>query len=222
MVQGGRTSRSARSSRGARRYGGERPQREAHGQGRGHLLANEASEPVRAEYVQGLRFGLEYATKGTNTVNGHKIERRSSTTAGVDPAKAPSAAKDLIGQGYKIITVHHLVGHRPKLGALAAQNWSSTFPGLPPSTPSPGPTGTRSDRGGRLSRTRWRLARTLGSEKGRQDPVFGQTARSAATTRLRERRDGWGESNPSAVLCAVGEDSPTAGFRQVKEAAGPC
>ena len=34
-----------------------------------------------AQYIQGLRYGLAYATKGTNAVNGRKIElSRSSTT----------------------------------------------------------------------------------------------------------------------------------------------
>ena len=55
-----------------------------------------------AEYIQGLRLGLEYATKGTNKVGGKRIELTRSTTA-TDPAKAVTAAKDLIGQGYKII-----------------------------------------------------------------------------------------------------------------------
>ena len=27
-----------------------------------------------AEYIEGLRFGLQYATNGTNTVNGHPIQ----------------------------------------------------------------------------------------------------------------------------------------------------
>jgi branched-chain amino acid transport system substrate-binding protein len=40
----------------------------------------------------------------------------------VDPAKAPSAAKDLIGQGYKIIVGTVSSGVAPQLGALAAQN----------------------------------------------------------------------------------------------------
>jgi branched-chain amino acid transport system substrate-binding protein len=76
-----------------------------------------------AEYVQGLRLGLEYATKGTNTVNGHKIELRLvDDGSGVDPAKAPSAAKDLIGQGYKIIMGTVSSGVALQLGPLAAQN----------------------------------------------------------------------------------------------------
>src|SRR5687768_12616797 len=55
-----------------------------------------------AQYIQGLRLGLAYATKGTNRVNGRQIQI-TAVDDGTDPAKAVSAAKDLIGQGYKII-----------------------------------------------------------------------------------------------------------------------
>src|SRR3990172_7244424 len=48
-----------------------------------------------AEYVQGLRYGIAYATKGKNEVNGRPIELTLVDDAG-DPAKAVSAAKDLI------------------------------------------------------------------------------------------------------------------------------
>ena len=55
-----------------------------------------------AQYVSGLRWGLNYATKGTNKVGNNTIELTLVDDAG-DPAKAVSAAKDLIGQGYKIL-----------------------------------------------------------------------------------------------------------------------
>jgi len=74
-----------------------------------------------AEYIQGLRLGLQYATKGTNTVNGHKIELTLVDDAG-DPAKAVTAAKDLIGQGYKILAGSASSGVALQLGPLAAQN----------------------------------------------------------------------------------------------------
>ena len=56
-----------------------------------------------AQFVQGLRYGLAYATKGTNAVNGRKIEL-TLVDDGTDPVKAVAGAKDLIGKGYKIIT----------------------------------------------------------------------------------------------------------------------
>jgi branched-chain amino acid transport system substrate-binding protein len=72
-------------------------------------------------YVQGVRLGLEYLTKGTNTVGGHKIELTLVDDA-TDPAKAVSAAKDLIGQGYKIIAGTTSSGAAVQLAPLAEQN----------------------------------------------------------------------------------------------------
>jgi branched-chain amino acid transport system substrate-binding protein len=55
-----------------------------------------------AQFRQGLTFGMEYVTKGTNRINGRPVQIRYVDDAG-DPAKAVAAARDLIGQGYKII-----------------------------------------------------------------------------------------------------------------------
>jgi branched-chain amino acid transport system substrate-binding protein len=74
-----------------------------------------------AEYVQGLRLGLKYVTKGTNTVAGNKIELTLVDDGG-DPAKAVSAAKDLIGQGVKIIAGTVSSGVALQMAPLAAQN----------------------------------------------------------------------------------------------------
>ena len=74
-----------------------------------------------AEYIQGLRYGLSYATKGTNAVNGQKIEL-TVVDDGTDPVKAVSAAKDLIGKGYKIIAGSVSSGVALQLAPLAAQN----------------------------------------------------------------------------------------------------
>jgi branched-chain amino acid transport system substrate-binding protein len=74
-----------------------------------------------AEYLSGLRLGLNYATKGTNKVNGHTVEFTLVDDAG-DPAKAVSAAKDLIGQGYKILAGTVSSGVALQLAPLAEQN----------------------------------------------------------------------------------------------------
>jgi branched-chain amino acid transport system substrate-binding protein len=74
-----------------------------------------------AQYIQGLRLGLEYATNGTNRVNGHRIQVTAIDDAG-DPAKAVSAAKDLIGQGYKIIGGTVSSGVALQMAPLAEQN----------------------------------------------------------------------------------------------------
>jgi branched-chain amino acid transport system substrate-binding protein len=74
-----------------------------------------------AEYLSGLRWGLNYATGGTGEVNGHKIELTLVDDAG-DPAKAVTAAKDLIGQGYKILGGSVSSGVALQLAPLAEQN----------------------------------------------------------------------------------------------------
>jgi len=74
-----------------------------------------------AEYLSGLRFGLSYATGGTNKVAGHEIEFTLVDDA-TDPAKAVSAAKDLIGKGYKILAGTVSSGAALQVAPLAEQN----------------------------------------------------------------------------------------------------
>jgi len=74
-----------------------------------------------AEYLSGLRWGLNYATGGTGKVNGHTVEF-TLVDDGTDAAKAVSATKDLIGQGYKIIAGTVLSGAALQLAPLAEQN----------------------------------------------------------------------------------------------------
>ncbi|CAN5162159.1 substrate-binding domain-containing protein [soil metagenome] len=74
-----------------------------------------------AEYLSGLRYGLQYATGGTNKVNGHQIEFTLVDDA-TDPAKAVSGAKDLIGKGYKIIAGSVSSGAALSVAPLAEQN----------------------------------------------------------------------------------------------------
>ncbi len=74
-----------------------------------------------AEYIQGLKLGLQYATKGTNTVGGKRIQLTMVDDA-TDAAKAVTATKDLIGQGYKIIVGTTSSGNALQLAPLAEQN----------------------------------------------------------------------------------------------------
>jgi branched-chain amino acid transport system substrate-binding protein len=74
-----------------------------------------------AEYLSGLRWGLNYATGGTGKVNGNGVEFTLVDDAG-DPAKAVTAAKDLIGQGYKILAGTVSSGAALQLAPLAEQN----------------------------------------------------------------------------------------------------
>jgi branched-chain amino acid transport system substrate-binding protein len=73
------------------------------------------------EYIDGFNIGLKYVTKGTNMVNGHKIVVNINDDAG-DPAKAVTIAKDLIGQGYRIIGGSASSGVALQVAPLAAQN----------------------------------------------------------------------------------------------------
>ena len=74
-----------------------------------------------AEYLSGLRWGLNYATGGTNKVNGHEVEF-TIVDDGTDPAKAVSGAKDLIGRGYKITAGSVSSGAGLSVASLAEQN----------------------------------------------------------------------------------------------------
>jgi branched-chain amino acid transport system substrate-binding protein len=74
-----------------------------------------------AEYVQGLRYGLAYATQGKMTVNGRKIEL-TIVDDGTDPTKAVAAGRDLIGKGYKILAGSVSSGVALQMAPLAAQN----------------------------------------------------------------------------------------------------
>ena len=73
-----------------------------------------------AQYIQGLRLGLEYA-KATGRLKGQNIQITAVDDA-TDPAKAVSAFKDLVGQGFKIITGTVSSGVALQLAPLAEQN----------------------------------------------------------------------------------------------------
>jgi branched-chain amino acid transport system substrate-binding protein len=74
-----------------------------------------------AEYVEGLKYGIQYATNGSGKVNGKKIDL-TFVDDKTDPATGVSAMKDLIGQGYKLIAGTTSSGVAAQEGPLAAQN----------------------------------------------------------------------------------------------------
>src|SRR4029453_1817358 len=74
-----------------------------------------------AQFRQGLTLGMEYVTKGTGKINGRRVQIQYVDDAG-DPAKAVTAARDLIGQGYKIIGGSTSSGAAGQVAPLAAQN----------------------------------------------------------------------------------------------------
>ena len=73
------------------------------------------------EYLQGFQAGLNYATHGTGSAGGHKIEVTYADDAG-SPSTAIGAAKQYIGQGYKIIAGTTDSGIATQLAPLAEQN----------------------------------------------------------------------------------------------------
>jgi branched-chain amino acid transport system substrate-binding protein len=74
-----------------------------------------------AEYIEGLKYGLSYATNGTGKVNGKTINL-TLVDDKTDPATAVNAAKDLIGKGYKILAGSTSSGVALQVAPLAAQN----------------------------------------------------------------------------------------------------
>ncbi|MDN5794521.1 MAG: substrate-binding domain-containing protein [Intrasporangium sp.] len=73
------------------------------------------------QYRQSLTVGIDYATKGTGAVNGHKIEISEQDDAG-DPAKAVAAATALIGKGNRIIAGSTASGVALQVAPIAADN----------------------------------------------------------------------------------------------------
>ncbi|MBM6399204.1 substrate-binding domain-containing protein [Phycicoccus sonneratiae] len=73
------------------------------------------------QYRQGFTAGLDYATKGTNAVNGRPVEVTEQDDAG-DPAKAVAAATDLIGKGVKVLAGSTSSGVALQVAPLAKDN----------------------------------------------------------------------------------------------------
>jgi branched-chain amino acid transport system substrate-binding protein len=74
-----------------------------------------------AEWLQGMNIGLDWATKGTNKVNGHQIKLNIQDDQD-NPTTAASDFKSLVGAGYKIIGGTGDSGIADELAPLAAQN----------------------------------------------------------------------------------------------------
>ncbi len=73
------------------------------------------------EWLQGVKIGFQYATKGTNKVNGHTIKLSIEDSAD-NPTTAAADFKSYVGAGYKIIggTVDSSIA--TELAPLAQQN----------------------------------------------------------------------------------------------------
>src|SRR5690348_7378034 len=74
-----------------------------------------------AEYLDGFKAGLDYATHGTGKVDGTKVDVTYVDDQG-QPDTAVSQFKDLVGKGYKIIAGTVDSGIALQLAPLAEQN----------------------------------------------------------------------------------------------------
>src|SRR5215207_10153892 len=74
-----------------------------------------------AQYLAGFQAGIDHLTGGTGKLAERPIEVTEVDDAG-DPAKAVSAAKDLIGKGVKIIGGSTSSGVALQVAPIAAQN----------------------------------------------------------------------------------------------------
>ena len=144
-----------------------------------------------AEYLQGFKAGLDYATDGSGTVKGHKIEIVERDDAG-DPAKAVSAATDLIGQGVKILAGSTSSGVATQVAPLAQQN-NVLFISGPAATDKITGVNGNTFRSGRETYQDIMTAQSfIGDAKGKKVLVFAQDS-------------AFGQANVAAVKAVLGE-----------------
>ncbi|WBC12583.1 substrate-binding domain-containing protein [Micromonospora sp. WMMA1998] len=142
------------------------------------------------QYIEGFKAGLDFATKGTGKVGDRKIEVTEADDAG-DPAKAVSAAKDMIGKGTKIIAGSTSSGVALQVAPIAAQN-KVLFISGPAATDAVTGANKYTFRSGRQS---WQDVTTaksfIGDAAGKKVVVFAQ--------------DGaFGDANEAAVKAVIG------------------
>ncbi|MEU8299492.1 substrate-binding domain-containing protein [Micromonospora sp. NPDC048909] len=142
------------------------------------------------QYIEGFKAGLDYATKGTNKVGDRTIELTEVDDAG-DPAKAVSAAKDLIGKGSKIIAGSTASGVALQVAPIAAQN-KVLFISGPAATDAVTAANKYTFRSGRQSYQDVVTAKSfIGDPTGKKVVVFAQ--------------DGaFGDANEAAVKAVIG------------------
>ena len=106
-----RRGSSERSASGRRRRSGRARSRSA-----SSTRARGCFRPTARSTSRGCSYGPRVRDEGHGKVNGRKIEI-TAVDDGTDPAKAVTAAKDLIGKGYKIIGGSVSIGRRAPDGA---------------------------------------------------------------------------------------------------------
>ncbi|WP_395296071.1 substrate-binding domain-containing protein [Kitasatospora hibisci] len=147
------------------------------------------------QYLEGFKAGLSYATKGSGAVDGHRIEVEEQDDAG-DPAKAVSAAKDLIGKGHKILAGSTASGVALQVGPIAAQN-KVLFVSGPAAADKVTGLNKYTFRSGRQSYQDIRTAASfIGDAKGRKVTVLAQDS-------------AFGQANVAAVKAVLGSQGAT-------------
>ena len=144
------------------------------------------------QYLDGLQTGLDYITKGTGIIGGHKIQYDIKDDTG-DPATGVAAAKDFIGQGYKIIGGSVVSGVALQVAPLAEQNQTLFISGPAAADAITGVNGY-TFRSGRQSYQDVQTAKSLLADlKGKTVLVFTQDT-------------AFGQSNVAAVKQVFGAD----------------
>lgn len=142
------------------------------------------------QYKEGFEAGLKYATKGTNKIGDRPVEVTEVDDAG-DPAKAVSAAKDLIGKGVKILAGSTASGVALQVAPIAAQN-KTLFISGPAATDAVTGVNKYTFRSGRQSYQDVVTAKSfIGDAKGKKVVVFAQDS-------------AFGKSNEAAVQAVIG------------------
>ncbi|MEV0392116.1 substrate-binding domain-containing protein [Polymorphospora rubra] len=142
------------------------------------------------QYIEGFRAGLAHATGGTNKIGDRPVEVTEVDDAG-DPTKAVSAAKDLIGKGYKILAGSTASGVALQVAPLAVQN-KVLFISGPAATDAATAVNKYTFRSGRQSYQDVLTAKSfIGDAAGKKVVVFAQDS-------------AFGKSNEEAVKAVIG------------------
>ncbi|MFJ6851994.1 substrate-binding domain-containing protein [Streptomyces sp. NPDC091271] len=149
------------------------------------------------QYRDGFMAGLDHATKGTGKAGGHPIEVTEQDDAG-DPGKAVSAAKNLIGKGYKVLAGTTDSGVALQMAPLAAQN-KVLYVNGPAATDAVTGINAYTFRSGRQSYQDILTAGTmLGDPKGKKVTVLAQDST-------------FGQANVAAVKAVLGAEGAKVG-----------
>lgn len=170
------------------------------------------------QYYQGFQAGLDYATHGSGQVGGRQLDIAVEDDAG-DPAKAVAKAKDLIGQGDKILAGTDDSGIAVQLAPVAAQNQVLYLPGPAASDKVTGLNRYTFRSGRQTYQDILTAASFIGDPTGKhvvvlaQDSAFGQANVAAVQTVLAARG-----ANVTSVLAPAGATDVTPFAIQAKTA----